>query len=50
MVAQQVKDLISLRDAGLIPASLSGLRIQHWPKLPCRSQKRVGSGMAVVEV
>ena len=35
---------------GLIPASLSGLRIWHCRELWCRSQTWLGSGVAVAVV
>ena len=34
-------------DAGSILPSLSGLRIRHCRELGCRSQQRLGSGIAV---
>ena len=33
--------------AGSIPGPQSGLRIRHCPDLWCRSQTRLGSGVAV---
>ena len=39
--------LVSIRMLFRSLASLSGLRIQHYRALWCRSQKRLGSGVAV---
>ena len=48
VMAQWVKNPASTHeDVGSILASLSGLRIQHCSKFWCRSQMRLGSGVAV---
>ena len=49
VVAQQVKSLtVSMRMQVQSLALLSGLRIQHCPKLQCRSQMWLESGVAAV--
>ena len=49
VVAQQVKNLtVSMRMQVQSLALLSGLRIQHCPKLQCRSQMWLESGVAAV--
>ena len=46
-MAQWVKSPSIREDVGLIPALLSGLRIQHCQELWCRLPMWLGSGIAV---
>ena len=50
-MAQQLTNLSSIhKDVSSIPALLSGLRIRHCRELWCRSQRQLGSGVAVAVV
>ena len=49
-MAQQVKDVVSVRLQVRFLASLRGLRIQHCRKLRCRLQMQLGSGSIAVAV